>query len=85
MSIDNIDKDDSDGEISEDEDSFMELNPIWATETAGLKNIKCTGENKVLFPIPGNALAIAYFNLEFDTVFLKNIVRETNRNTLDIF
>lgn len=80
-----VDSDESDDEITEDEEDMIIDPPAWCNRTAGLKDIPFTGENKILWPFPEDATPLDYFNVMIDPIFLGNIVRETNRNALEIF
>uniref|UniRef100_A0A1B6LFF4 PiggyBac transposable element-derived protein domain-containing protein n=1 Tax=Graphocephala atropunctata TaxID=36148 RepID=A0A1B6LFF4_9HEMI len=66
-------------DISDAEDEPRVYNPVWSPNTAGLRQIPFTEENRLKVSIPGNNKPIDWFYLLFDIILLENIVRETNR------
>ncbi|XP_046684891.1 piggyBac transposable element-derived protein 4-like [Homalodisca vitripennis] len=52
---------------------------------AGLRDLPFTGQPGLLVPIPGDNKPIDWFNLLLDTVFLENIIRQTNLYALELF
>lgn len=60
----------------------MMINPQWCPATTSLKHVPFTKENQLLGLTPGNNTTVDYFNLLFDVILMKNIVKHTNENAV---
>lgn len=75
---------DSNSEIESGDDDDVTLQPTWFNTTTGLRQIPFTGITGLKVPVPGNK-PIDFFNLLVDSVFLENIVEETNHYAEKVF